>query len=184
MFNATCDAGTELCCIDLHTIATHILTLVGDALDGCLSTTDCAPIQRYVTAGAGDDGVPDSLTVSILGVGPSLPSSPQGHVVQLPLVRSRFLIRLIESGWPTVQTSGTTILTPQPADQNEAGRQWLAHGELLYRTILGARARHQLLPGNLRTTPIGLGDLTPVRPLGGLAGWTVELVVDLPFGGG
>jgi hypothetical protein len=137
-----------------------------------------------VTAGAGDDGVPDSLTVSILGVGPSLPSSPQGHVVQLPLVRSRFLIRLIESGWPTVQTSGTTILTPQPADQNEAGRQWLAHGELLYRTILGARARHQLLPGNLRTTPIGLGDLTPVRPLGGLAGWTVELVVDLPFGGG
>lgn len=184
MFNATCDAGTELCCIDLHTIATHILTLIGDALDGCLENTHCSPIGRYVTAGDGDDGIPDALTVSMVDVAPSNPSSPQGHLVRLPLVQSRFQVRLIESGWPVVQTSGQTIVPPQPAAQNEAARQWLAHGELIYRTILAARSGHRLLPGNLRTTPVGLGPLTPIRPKGGLAGWTVALAVDIPMGGG
>lgn len=180
-----CVEPPEVCCVDLYAIASHILTASYDALLPCFDGLECDPLAAYVTIGAGDDGVADALTVEIDTTAPSAGSTVGGRTLPLPLMRAGFTVRLRESGWPTARIDGGKVVAPPPADQNEAARQFVAHGEKLYRNLLNMHSRRQLIPESVPGCGAPLiGALTPMPPRGGVVGWFVSIVVDVPFGGG
>jgi hypothetical protein len=185
MLVSDCANPPEVCCVDLHAIATHLLTNVFDALLPCFAGVECDPLQAYVTLGNGDDGVADALSVAFTTMSPSQASAPGGRLLPLPLVRAQFTIRLLESGWPTAQVADGTIIAPDPVAQNEAARQSYAHGEAMYRKLLHMNSQRALMPDSVRGCGnIALAPLTPLPPRGGVVGWVTAVTVDVPFGGG
>lgn len=185
MLSVTCADDYVPCCDDLWNVASWLLAHVGDALDPCLVGAGCAPLPRYVTMGAGDDGVGDKLNVGINSVAPSPASTVNGRTLPFPIIRAEFVVRLHESGWPTIQRQGDLILAPPPEDQAKAARQALAHAEMMYRTLTNLNATRRMLPPTVRGcgNPL-LGPLTPVPPRGGVIGWTASVTVDVAWGGG
>lgn len=185
MLIVNCDDDFEMCCTDLHAIATHLLDQVWRNLEPCYADFGCAPLERYVTAGNGDDGIPDKLNVGINSVGTSPASIVANRTLPIPAVRAEFVVRLHESGWPTVRAEGSTILAPAPAEQAKAIRQSLGHAEMMYRTLLALHSTRQLIPAGVRGCGNALlGQLFPVPPRGGVIGWTATVTVDVLWGGG
>ena len=181
-----CSPSELTCCTDLFDIANNLLEKVLLALNGCISNGECPGegLSAYVTMGSGDDAIPNAVTVEF-ETSASTPGSTSGSGRPFPIGISRttFTVRLKESGWPTVQTHQNTISAPSPADQHAAARHAFAHGELMYRTLLQMRATNTIVPssvhGCLNTM---VGPLLPLRPLGGIIGFTAQVMVDLPWG--
>ena len=158
----------------LYDIATHLLTNVFDALTECYPS-ECEPLAAYVTLGNGDDGIKDSLTVSIASVVGSNNTRPGG----LGLWRSTFNVILRESGWPTARVDGETIVLPSPSEQAAAARPVFAMGEAMHRRLAYMMTHRGLVPGACSSATLGL--LTPLNPQGGVVGWSVPVVADLPW---
>lgn len=180
-----CSPSETTCCTDLFDIANNLLGTVLAALNACLVAGDCPSegLSAYVTMGAGDDGIQNALTVEFDTAAPTPGSmSASGRPLPIGVSRSVFTVRLRESGWPTVQV-GSKISAPEPVDQHAAARHAFSHGELMYRTLLQMRATNTIVPstihGCLNTV---VGPLTPLRPLGGIIGFTAQVMVDLPWG--
>lgn len=185
MLIVNCADDFEPCCTDLHAIATHLLDQVWRNLEPCYSDLDCQPLERYVTMGNGDDGIADKLNVGINSVGTSPASIVANRTLPIPAVRAEFVVRLHESGWPTVRVEGSTVSAPPPAEQAMAVRQSLGHAEMMYRTLLHLHTSRQLIPAGVRGCGNALlGQLTPVPPRGGVVGWTATVTVDVLWGGG
>lgn len=184
MLITDCTESPDVCCIDLFAIANHILSNVYDSLLPCFANVECEPLSAYVTLGNGDDGVTDALSIAIVNVAPSQGSQPGGALLQLPLTRAQFNLRLLESGWPTASVEGGVITAPNPVIQNEAARQAYAHGEQMYRKLIHMNATRQMIPAEVRGCGnVGVSPLTPINPRGGTVGWLVAITVDVPFGG-
>lgn len=184
MLTTSCDADMDACCVDLGDIAAHILDRVYAAVAACYDD-ECLKPAPYLTMGNGDDGVGDALTVSFSAAELSPDSVRNGAALRLPMVVARFVVRLHESGWPTATTAGDVVRPPDPADQNRAAQQAYAHGEKMYRTLLGMNARREMLPASVKGCgPASVGPLTPVPPRGGVVGWTVTVQIPVAWGGG
>lgn len=177
-----CDVTPEPCCGDLYAIADHLLTSVFDALKECMGDQGCSmQIVAYVTAGTGDDGVRDALTVEFDGIVPTTRSVQGGN--GLLVSRATYTVRLRESGWPIVRREDGTVVVPPPDEQNHAAKYALARGELVYRWLLGMQAQKQIVPTSVMGCPATqVRDFRPMRPSGGVIGWTVTVDVDLPWG--
>lgn len=175
--SSTCAADTP-CCLELHSIANHLLVETYDAVMACYPGVECCPpLSAYVTLGEGDDGIVDSLTVSIRSIASSVNTRPG----QLGLWRATFAIRLSESGWPTARREGTAILMPEPEAQAVAIRHVLSMGEAIHKRLSNLQTRRGLVPDGIRCSNASLGGMTPVGPRGGVAGWLVPVTVDLPW---
>lgn len=166
----------EPCCTDLYEIAAYLLAAVFDALKACC-TEGCDDLPAYVTLGNGDDGVKDALTVQFTTVNPS----PNTRPGTFGLWRASFQIILRESGWPTARVEGETIVLPQPSEQAAAARYMYARGEAMHRKLTYMQAARMLVPTGTACNSAAVGTMNPLNPLGGVAGWTVPVVVDLPW---
>lgn len=181
-----CSPSELTCCTDLFDIANNLLEKVGQAVNGCISGGDCPgeTLSMYVTMGGGDDAIANALTVEFDTSTPT-PGSTSGAGRALPIViaRTTFTVRLKESGWPMVHTHQNTISSPTPVEQHAAARHAFAHGELMYRTLLQMRATNTIVPSSVRgCLNVTVGSLLPLRPLGGIIGFTAQVMVDLPWG--
>jgi len=175
--SAPCGLGSDQCCTSLSDIASHLLSETFDALTEC-HISDCGEqVLAYVTMGLGDDGVSDSLTVSVGSVNPSAGTRPG-----LPgLYRAAFDVRLQESGWPTAYVDGDVVVLPDPVLQASASAYMLSRGEALHRRLAALAANRGLVPAGVRCSNGSVGALTTIRPQGGVVGWTCQVVVDLPW---
>lgn len=173
-----CDEGFDVCCSTLYDIANYLLSEVYDALAGCYPPAPCVdPLRAYVTVSGGDDGQVDVLSVSIGTVAPSASTLPG----KFGLFRATFEVRLKESGWPTVYADGETIMLPDPVEQAAAARHLYSHGEAIHRRLAYLHFNKMLVPSNIRCTNATLGQMSPLTPQGGVVGWVVPVVVDLPW---
>jgi hypothetical protein len=164
--------------VSLHDIAAHLLAEVYDAVSGCYPGPDCCePLAAYVTLGNGDDGITDSLTVSF----GSIASSPNTRPGGLSLWKATFNVRLSESGWPTARVEGEAITLPTPSEQATAARHVLSMGEAIHRRLSMLQSQRGLTPPGVRCSNASVGVMTPVPPQGGVVGWLVPVVIDLPW---
>ena len=186
MLKVDCPVDEGVCCVEMFGFANNVLTVVYNDLLDCYEAGPEDPLVAYVTMGGGDDGIYDGLSVRVLRIKPSIGSALNGTQFGPVLIRGTFEVRLLESGWPTVSVNGTTVILPEPTEQHEAARQALAHGEAVYRSLLRHRRDGSFIEGltALGGAQIDIGDLEPITPLGGVIGWRVSVVVDLPWGGG
>ena len=169
--------GSAQACTSLYDIADHLLTEVFDALLATAEASCCGEIAAYVTVGQGDDGAQDALTVSIT----SITSSPNTRPGGLGLYRASFDVRLRESGWPTVEVAGEEILLPEPTRQATAAAYLLSRGEAIHRRLSALMTSRGLVPEGVRCSNASIGTLSPLYPQGGVAGWAIPVVVDLPW---
>lgn len=174
---ANCTPCDEQFCNDLHRIAQHLLEKSYEALSSCFLNGCDGQVVAYVTSGQGDDGVMDQLTVSMLSINPSLLTTAVGP----GLYRALFEVRLHESGWPTARNEGGVIIPPQPEEQANAIGQLMAHGEALHRRLAYLKATKTITPAGMFCLQCTIGEMTPVFPQGGVAGWVVLITLDLPW---
>lgn len=175
--SSPCDTS-EQCCVSLHDIAAHLLAEVYDAVSGCYPGTDCCdPLAAYVTIGGGDDGITDSLTVAFSSIVPSANTRSGG----MGLWNATFVIRLVESGWPTARTEGNTIVMPTPTEQATAVRHVLSMAEAIHRRLAFLQANRALTPPGVRCSNATVGQMSPIPPLAGVVGMTCPVSVDLPW---
>lgn len=175
MIPASCDLP-DPCCTSLYDIATYLLAAVFDALKACCSE-GCDDFPAYVTLGNGDDGVQDALTVQFSTVN----ASPNTRAGGFGLYRAAFQIILRESGWPMARVENETIVLPQPSEQAAAAAYMYARGEAIHRKLTFMQSSRTLVPTGTACTSATVGTMNPLNPLGGVAGWTVPVVVDLPW---
>lgn len=182
-----CSISEDTCCVDMYSVAEHILVNVKAAILGCYAEIPCgvSELKSYVTMGRGDDGVRDALTAAVTGVAASPGSTRQGVQVPVTLQRVTIEIRLREQGWPMAQLSDDGIIVPDPDLQNALARHAYAHGEMMYRKLLHMQSTGTLKPTAL-TGCVGtaVGILNPIAPLGGVVGWFVPVTMDMHWGGG
>ena len=176
-----CTPIAEQRCSVLWQIADYLLCKTYEAVGSCFAGACCdGQISAYVTTGQGDDGIVDQLTVSLLQIDPSVLTASIGP----GLYRATFLVRLHESGWPTARVDGDTVIPPAPEEQARAIQQLMAHGEAMHRRLTHLRASGQILPPGMNPPRLNsaIGQLAPVFPQGGVAGWTILVTIDLPWG--
>lgn len=177
--SSLCRPIVEQGCSTLDEIANHLLCKAYEALNSCFVGGSCeGEVAAYVTSGQGDDGVTDKLTVAVLQMTPSVLTVETGP----GMYRALFEVRLHESGWPTVRNENGTIIPPPPEEQALASSQLLAHGEAIHRRLTHLRATKKIAPPTLPMLNSLVGDMVPVFPQGGVAGWTVNVTIQLPWG--
>lgn len=178
----TSDCLTEepACCDSLFAFADNLRTNAMDALSQCFVDGRCGALfSSYVSMGFGDDGVADSLIVAVNQMNPSPGTQPVG----LSLWQMTFDVRLRESGYPVVQSDGggRTVAMPDPGLQHQATRQLMAHGEAIHKRLSNMKALGQLAPQGYVCAQGTIGQMLPLIPQGGVAGWTILVTINMPW---
>lgn len=169
--------AVDACCVTLYDIANHLLAEVFDAVTQCYPTDCCETLAAYVTMGSGDDGITDALTVGVTSVQSSAHTLPGG----LGLWRAEFAVILRESGWPTAYSDGDTIVLPSPTEQARASQHVFAMGESIHRRLAFLMGQRALVPRGTRCSNGTVGTMNPLYPQGGVVGWQVPVIIDLPW---
>lgn len=178
--NACVDV-VDAMCNTIYAYAEHLRCEAMHALDQCFVGGSCRDsIRSYLSLGAGDDGIADSLivvagqmvlTAGTVSVGPSMWRAP-------------FDIRLRESGYPMAGAAdgGRSIAAPDPDAQHRATMLMMSHGEAIHRRMSALKASGSLAPEGYRCSRGLITGSGPLAPQGGVAGWTVSLQIDLAWG--
>ena len=166
----------DVCCVSVYDIAAYLLSETFDAITECYPK-ECDPLAAYVTMSGTDDGIKDALTVAIV----SIVGSPNTRPGGFGLWRATFNVALRESGWPTARIDGETIVLPQPVEQATAAQHVYSMGEALHRRLAFLMSNHRLVPSETACTAATLGSMVPLNPQGGVAGWQIPVIVDLPW---
>lgn len=175
--NTACEP-LDACCVSLYEIANHLLAEAYDAVLTCYPTEgDCEPLAAYVTMGSGDDGIKDALTVT----SGSIDASPNTRPGVFGLWRATFIVMLRESGWPTAHVDGDAIVLPAPTEQARAAQHVYSMGEALHRRLALLMMNRQLVPDTVSCSNGAIGSMVPLNPQGGVVGWQIPVIVDLPW---
>lgn len=166
------------CCGDLFAFADYLRCQAAGALDQFFEGGCDSQITSYVSMGPGDDGIPDTLTVSTDTMLPSVGTQSVGFSAW----NMTFEIRLRESGYPMLQRSGDVLEMPNPELQHKATAQLFAHGEAIHKRISALKEKRQLAPEGFRCLSGTVGALNPLPPLGGVAGWVLQVTIQMPWG--
>lgn len=186
-----CDIPETACCDQVFGMANSILAFIYADLITCFAEQDCQKpvLAQYITFPGGDDAITDALTVAMIDTRPTpgTQTGAGGTQLVVGLWRSRFEIRLRESGWPMAQVSNREILLPDPSLQTKLALHAYAHGERLFRSAISlvaklgtGKAQFATDAGPTRATVESMQSL-PV--LGGVIGWNVVMSVDMRFTG-
>lgn len=173
---ADCAPADDTCCVWLYRIADHLLTETFNALLACYHDSSCKDqIAAYVTMGAADDGVNDALTVAIRDIIPSTRNGPG----TIALFQANFEVRLRESGWPTIaEGPNDTILFPSSEQFAHAAAWTFARGEAMHAKLSSMMSKRQLTPSGFPCMNASIGTMVPLRPSGGVVGWTIPVAVN------
>lgn len=173
----TCTPIDDQRCTSLASISQWLLAKTYEAVSSCFNGGCDGEITAYITTGQGDDGVVDALTVALLQIDVSPLTVDKG----VSKFNATFEVRLRESGWPVVHESDGQVTPPAPAEQAAAVSQLLAHGEAIHRRLSAMKSSGTLVPPGQSCLSAQLGALLPVFPQGGVAGWSILVVIQAPW---
>lgn len=174
------------CGLTLYGQGLALLQAALDGLECCLVPDGPCSCDLAAYVSMGPVGVPDGdvLVVSLDGAGIELsPGSVRSNGLSPsagpPAMRSVWRLWLQETGYPGPQDTLETMILPGPAELAAANRWAYAHGEAMYRGVIGALSTRKI-PG---CSGYFISDLTIVPPSQGLdsqvAGWTMGVKLDL-----
>ena len=179
------DIPANYCCDTLSKIADRIRTVALAGLCSCLDGS-CADqgIRSYVAVGPRiEDPIGDSIIVHMTTFGPTTGSNDRlGHLLPVAVHRADFEVRLLETGWPTVDSDEITqqIIVPSAEMVNAVSLHLMAHGELMYRTLANSIQRQEMFVGtdNAHIGRVQISNLEPIQPSAYMAGYRCVVRVD------
>lgn len=146
------------------------MQVCSDALNACLGT-QCEPVPAYVTVSEPtytDQG-------NYLGVWlQSVDRRISTRAPAFPRPRATYGVKLIETGWPTLEASAASITAPEAERMHALAEHSYAHAESILRAVYGAIASREFSSCN----PGEIGSLRPQLRTGGLVGWQFAVVFD------
>lgn len=175
----TCDITDEVCCDSFFELADALLEVVHTAMLDCYDG-ECE-IASFVSVGepvftAGGDYV--SVWVSSVDW-TGLPDG-RGGTAHRSRPRVTFGVKVMESGWPTLETAGGPIQVPEPDRMHLLAKHSMAHIELVVRRVNTSVRDHswELTYGS---TYQGLGPVRPTQRTSGLVGWTFTVTMEVEW---
>ena len=168
----TCDIPTDACCTRLYDVANDLLTVAHDALVDCLGDT-CGPIPKYVSTGEPsytDDG--DYIAAWLSGF--SVVPGGRNALIQRP--QATYSFKLVESGWPTLESSNVAITVPDADRMHVLSVHSYSHIEKILRAQTSTTAVSGTVCHGVR-----MNNLTTLRRSSGLIGWQWSLTADVEW---
>lgn len=180
------DIPSTVCCDTVSLMADRIRTVALGGLCDCIEEA-CADreFRSYTTVGPRiEDPLGDALIAHLLSLGPTIGSSNNfGRLLPVAVHQARFEVRLLENGWPMIDTYDMTeqIVVPDSDMVNAITLHTMGHAERFYRALVDAIQRRELFLSstNPHIGQIVLGNLEPVQPTSFIVGWRTELTVEV-----
>lgn len=167
----TCAITDEVCCTRLWDNAETLREIAAEALDECMAD-GCAPIASYVGVfdpTYSNDG--NYLAVWLADASPVITTSIAASA--FPRLRYTYVVKLVESGWPTLGASGATLSIPEAERMQALSRHAYSHIEKVYRALSRSISEH--------TFPCQSAQITGFRPTmraAGLVGWQISILME------
>lgn len=168
--NSTCSPNAVPCCTDYYEMAETIVVQVIGRISDCILSACNVPLVGAVLFSP-DIVLADSLTFVINRVRTET-RTVNNRPVKLSTTIMEGQIRLIESGYPVITDEGGRLVMPGLDEFERAAKHLIAHGQVLHKTLLGMRADGTIPNGCVFSR---VGDLEPIDPESGLAGWSVNI---------
>lgn len=180
------DVPADTCCDTLGLMADRIRTVAAAAVVACIDET-CADREfaSYFTIGPRvEDPLGESLVVVLHEFGPSIGSRTfPGNLLPAAVHKADFEVRLLETGWPTIEADGVTdqIYVPDRSLVNGLARHSVGHGEKVYRALTDGIQRRTLFAAstNPHIGQVSIDAMRPVQPSTHIAGWTMRVGVEV-----
>lgn len=168
MLPGSCANPVTTCCDTLFEIADRLVQAAADAVEDCLGPALCpTPFPRYVSHGEPASVLADYVVGWVADVRPmpgTRAANPAVKQIFKPRLSVTSMIRLVETGHPNVEMSGTAITLPATADLNYAAEHSYSHAQRALAAMLGVSKDICAL---CDCDSITLVSMRPDGPLGG-----------------
>lgn len=176
MLPTDCTTCIDTCCDTVFDACDSIGIVALQALEEC-ETVDCCGAYERIVSVSEPHWLGSYVATWAAAIEPHpAPQAPNSKLLQFPQAKIRIAVKLMETGWPTIEAGYVTATIPDPAQITALARHSTAHGEAMYRGVMNHLART-----NVCGDFIGSYPLQPVGPSGGMVGWRFEVVVALPW---
>lgn len=172
----------DVCCDTTWLVGDRLRSVAFEAVC-CCAESGCAsrPWRSFTTIGTQiQDPLGESLIVTMTSLAPTS-TTDRGKLPIITPHRAIYLIQMRESGWPTIKTNANNeILVPDSSLVNAVSKHVQAHGEKMYRALVGGQQAQTLFAPrtNSHITGVTISPLTPIGP-DMLAGWSMQVAVDM-----
>lgn len=169
----SCASPVTTCCDTLFSIVEPLVDAAANAVEDCLGAALCpTPFPRYVSHNEPATVVPDYVAGWVADIRP-MPGSRAANPAVKQIFRPRLLVscavRLVETGYPNLETSGTAITLPAVADLHYASEHSYSHAQRALAAMLAVTVDPQVCLA-CGCDSITLVSMRPDGPLGGAPG--------------
>ena len=164
------------CCDSLYLTAQDLLIIAWNAFSACATPDECAPMERLVAVTEPHIATQDYIAVYIVDSTLPLLLTGRTKMLNVTMPRVTYGIKLVESGYPTLEAALTEVYEPTAAQFNWAAWHSMAHAEAIYRTMIST-----LVADNDCGELTAVNSLRPLDPTGGLVGWTFSVQIEAPW---
>ena len=182
-----CDDCVTVCCDTLFILADRLRITAADAVNDCLPVDVCGEIESFVALGFEvEDPIGDSLSVTIANIQDVGDATSNEQAGPSNIVRADLVLQLLETGYPMLVSDGTNILAPDRWEVHRASQASIGHMEAMLAVRNGLRRpsfpmwKPWVPPGTI--FGVVPQPMRPIRPSGGMAGWTMTLGVRVALG--
>lgn len=137
MLPALCPDPTDPCCDCIYTITQALVDAAADAVAACLPVDECELLGRYVSIGR-PVGPGDYVAgwLEQLRPAPSRQNTAGAKQVLAPRLLATIGIRLVESGFPTIEVVGGRIALIEYDKLDYAAEHLYGHAEKATRALI------------------------------------------------
>lgn len=172
------DIPTDVCCDSFFEVAETLLETAYDSLAECLGDA-CNDVAHFVSVNEPTyTGDGNYLAVWLKQMVPTAGPRSNGRSPVFPRPRSTYGFKLIETGYPTLESNGAAILPPDGQHIHAVARHSYSHMEKVTRTLYN-EYRSRRLPSGCECGRAEIGNIRPSLRSGGTAGWLWELTLDV-----
>jgi hypothetical protein len=169
---------TDVCCDSFFEAAEALLESAYDSLAECLGDA-CRDVAHFVSVNEPTfTGDGNYISVWLRSMNPTAgPNGARGRAI-MPRPRATYGFKLVETGYPTLESSGAGILPPFGDHVHAVARHSYSHMEKITRTLYND-FRSRTLPSGCQCGGAELGAIRPTIRSGGIAGWIWDLTLDV-----
>jgi phage tail protein X len=170
------DITTEVCCDGFYEVAKALVDEAYAALADCLGA-QCKDVAHFVSVNEPtytNDG--NYIAVWLAAMQPA--AGGPGGISLMPRPRATFGFKLIETGYPTLESTAASIMPPDGDHIDIISKHSYSHIERIIRQVYMS-FRSRTLPSGCECGRPQMGRQRPAARSGGLAGWLWELSLDI-----
>jgi hypothetical protein len=170
------DITSEVCCDGFYEVARALVDEAYEALADCIGEA-CKDVAHFVSVNEPTfTGDGNYIAVWLARMEPT--RGPNGGAAIMPRPRATYGFKLIETGYPTLESTAAGIRPPFGDHVDAVSKHSYSHIERVIKTVFMA-FRSRELPNGCACGRPQIGNIRPAQRSGGLAGWLWEMTLDV-----